>query len=219
MSNIIERHPGYTLLLMSIAVMTTTWAILTFVLEDNKINFYKAQIESIKAETENIKSENSTYRSRIEFLEKENEKLNSINTVYLDYVSKNPNAIPFLQKRIQDLVSENYNLKNGSDINKTDTLSNATIDKPKNTAYNAVAELSRGEAYLDERTDLVVGLNEVDIDRNAAIKIVLPSGTEKNEKASAGKSYVFKSKNKDYILLIKQVDYYSNRLVIQVKEK
>ena len=49
MSNVIERHPGYTLLLVTLTVMTATWGILTFVLEDNKIAFYKAQVESVKA--------------------------------------------------------------------------------------------------------------------------------------------------------------------------
>lgn len=215
MSNIIERHPGYTLLVVSIGVMTITWAILTFVLEDNKVNFYKAQIESVKAETENIKSENSTYKSKIEFLEKENAKLNSTNQVYFDYIRKRPDAILFLQKKIEDLTAENLLLRNGSSL----LLDSSATNPITKTAYNAKAEISRGEAYIDEVTGLVIGLNEINIDRQANVKITLPAKEEINQKVEAGKIYEFKSKMKNYALVITQVDYYSNRLTIQIKEK
>lgn len=214
MSNIIERHPGYTLLLVTISVMTITWAILTFVLEDNKVNFYKAQIESVKAEAENFKSENSSYKSKIEFLEKENAKLNSINQVYFNYIEKDPNAIIFLQKRLDDLTEQNLLLKNGSSLLLDSAFTASTI----NSTYNVKAEISRGEAYFDEVTGLVIGLNEINYYRQANVNFTLPGKEEKRMKVEAGSKFEFKSKMRNYELIIIQVDYYSNQLTIQIKE-
>lgn len=46
MSNGIENHPVWSLLIAFGAGLTLSWAILTFILDDNRERIHKAEIES-----------------------------------------------------------------------------------------------------------------------------------------------------------------------------
>lgn len=219
MSNIIEKHPGYTLLIVIVSVMTTTWAILTFVLEDNKINFYKAQVESVKAETENIKSTNSQYQARIEYLEKENEKLTELNKSYLDWISKGPTPLPFFKKRIEDLTAENLRLiKQGKD---TVSVLIGNNSNPNNTTskYNITRDIKSGQAYFDDSTGVTVGVTEINVTYESTLQITFPDKSTKNEKIAAGKVYYFQKANRSYQIILKRVEYIYGYVSIQIVEK
>ncbi|GEM_PF-6552569 len=208
MINTIEKHPGYTLLVVALSVMTATWALLTFVLEDNKINFYKAQVESINAE-------NSSYKARIDFLQKENDKIIETNKIYFEQISKDPNSIVFLQKKLGDLTNENISLKNkNSTTSNTDKISSKQHDK-----FDENIDIRRGEAYYSKETEAIIGLNDIDLDRNASINLKLPNQSEKTLKVKAGKSFNYTFGQKNYKLIIKNLNFYTNTLTVLIKEE
>lgn len=208
MSNIIEKHPSYTLLVVALSVMTATWAILTFVLEDNKINFYKAQVESVNAE-------NSSYKARIDFLQKENDKINETNKIYFEQISKDPNSIIFLQKKLGDLAKDNISLKSkNSATSNIDSIRSKQHDK-----FDEIVNIERGEAYYSKETEAIIGLNEIDVDRNASINLKLPNEAEETLKVKAGKSFNYTLGKNKYKLIITNLNYYSNTLTVQFKEE
>ena len=49
MSNWFQEHPVTTIVGHTILVATTTWLVSSFVIDENKINLYKAQAENANA--------------------------------------------------------------------------------------------------------------------------------------------------------------------------
>jgi hypothetical protein len=226
MSNVFERHPGYTLLFVIIAVMTATWGILTFVLEDNKLNFYKAQVESVKAETENIKATNLLYLAKIEYLENENRMLAALNNSYLDWIEKTPNPLPFLKARIEELSKENHKLLNNYSDSIGQMRHKSILGTPNtdNTVivsknYEIIKEIKKGEAYVDKVTGIIVGVENISVDYQSNLQITFPDNTTKKEQITAGKSYSFTSMRKKYQLIVRKVEFVYGYVTIQILEK
>lgn len=221
MSNIFERNPTYTLLIVIVTVMTATWGVLTVILEDNKINFYKAQVESIKAECENIKSTASQYQARIEHLEKENEKLNELNNNYLEWISQSGSPLPFFKKRVEELTSEKLLLMkvtNASHEVNFDSSRFAGQEAGPNK-YKVTKDIDRSSAFLDEKTGLIVGVTDINVDYEATLQVSFPDNTVKNEKVKVGKVYNFNLDGHKYQLIVKKVEFIYGYVSIQIIEK
>ena len=223
MNNIIERHPVYTLFTTIITTMTITWVVLTFVLDDNKVNFYKAQVENVKAETENVKSINSIYQARIDYLETENKKLEELNNYYLDWISKSTAPIPALKVQIQKVAEENNKLQkqysNKIAINQQDTIKNERTQTENAIKYTIGKTIRQSEAYRDDFTDIVIGVLSINVARKATIQITFPDNTTKEEEVGAGRTFNFKHNKKDYQLIVDKIEYVFSYIGIQIVEK
>lgn len=79
MSNCIEKNPTKSLVIYTIAVIGAVWAILTFVLDDNKESLHKKQIDNLNTIID-IKEE------KIKHLERENSILINTNQKYIEWL-------------------------------------------------------------------------------------------------------------------------------------
>ena len=82
MANCIENHPVWSLLIAFGTGLTLSWAILTFILDDNRERLHKAEIESKEAEVNMKESLLNTYIQKINVLEQSNKDLGTNIQVY-----------------------------------------------------------------------------------------------------------------------------------------
>jgi hypothetical protein len=221
--NVIERHPMYTLFGTVLATMTITWAVLTFVLDDNKVNLYKAHIESINAQIENVKSENSIYLAKIDYLESENKKLEELNNFYLDWISNSAASLPALKVQLKTLAEENNKLKEhqGSKINlhQADTTEFKSIDNNNLKKYIVNQRIQKSRAYRDDVTEIVIGVKDINVLGEAALQITFPDNSTKEEKVGAGKTFNYSNKSKQYQVIVNRIEYIYDYVEVQIVEK
>jgi len=103
MSNWFQNHPIYTIIGHTVLVATTTIVSTNFVLDENKINFYKAQSESATAQINNEKAIAEQYKAKVSVLESDITTLRSNNERYLKWLGQDPKSFPSLEKEITNL--------------------------------------------------------------------------------------------------------------------
>ena len=96
MANWFSDHPSTSIITYTLLVVGATWATSTFVLQDNRLNLAKSEVESQKSLAEQ-------YKSKSELLQKDIEALRAENQEYRTWLSQSKDAIPIMVPQIIDL--------------------------------------------------------------------------------------------------------------------
>jgi hypothetical protein len=206
MSNWFSDHPATTIIGHTILVGTVVCAATYFVLDENKVNDIKAQVDQYKAKTE--------------FLEDQITQLRDENKKYLEWLSGTPNTIPYFEQKIKSLNNEIHPKKiigQGNVILDDDKVSGTGI--VGTLAYSIATTLNIGEAWVDPKTYLTFGVNQVFQDFTAAALIGIPGEKEQELKqVKPGKSWIFTKGAKQYQFVVKNINWYTNKVEVELRE-
>lgn len=199
MPNWFEENPTKSVIVHTILISASTWAASTFILQDNRLNLAKSELESQKTLTEQ-------YKSKTELLQRDIDQLREENTEYKAWLEKTKDAIPLITPRILELKSKITSLE--SELNST-----------TRTSANPTKEISTsiGRAYLDETTGLIISTKKTTIERTALIEIKFPeSETRTTSTATPGQQWKFSAKNKKYQITIIEILWFTDTVRFRI---
>ncbi|ENW97793.1 hypothetical protein [Acinetobacter sp. NIPH 298] len=187
MSNWFEDNPLKSIIGHTVLVMTFTWGISTFVLEDRKLSDVKSQLETQKSVTEE-------YKVKVEILQKDIEKLQAENSEYKLWLEKEGKVVPSI------IVSKNLQMQE-----EIKNLRSMLKDSAMGVEYKH--NLSVGTAYIDNGLDISMTLDKVFYGNKASIYIRFPDSNEnvKYENIKAGDVKIFKKDNKKHKITFTKV--------------
>jgi len=186
-------------------VIAATWAASHFVLDENKVNLYKAQVSNEQAVNRQLEAKISVLESRIVELSNNNKQL-------LSWVSETPSSFPALKNKITKLearLASVPNVQKIAEINKTEA------DKK----YRYSEEFVKGQSFTDPLTNATIGVSDVSIDRTAKIYLYIPGleGDEIND-VKPGTSWAYRFKGKEYHLTLNTIEWIGSYLKATVTE-
>jgi len=213
MSNWFSDHPITTIISHTLIVGAGVWAVSAFVLNDNKINLYKAQVETSKAQVDNSKTIAEQYMQKVAGLESEVARLRSENERYLTWLTSEPKSFPALSLKISNLerdLSAARMLGQGS----------GEIQSPTgDILYEFSKGFSKGESFKDPMTKAVIGVSDIASNFTASGVVSLPTGEKINiTSAKPGDSWDFTKSGKNYRLTLDSVNWITNSLKASVSE-
>ncbi|SDU58367.1 hypothetical protein [Pseudomonas mandelii] len=213
MSNWFEESPTRSVILHTILVAGTVWAVFTFVFDENKVSVFRAQAENEKATA-------GQYKAKTEVLEVEISRLRDENKKYQDWLTATPNSIPYFETKLKALTEENSNLQQKLATPASTPSGNATTTPEfTNLPYVGTKTLSLGEAYVDPKTNVTIGIGKISPSFTATGSVTLPGQDQKNfETIKSGDNWIFPLGKKQYQLTVLKVDWFSNKSEVMVKE-
>lgn len=210
MSNWFEQNPLKSIISHTIVVGGAIAALSYFLLVD----YYKVQLD-------NKDSEIKGYKARIESLEYENNK-------YLEWLKSTPKTIPYFEVMIKKLEEKNKVkevqltkiLESEKQSNETPTENNKEIIKIASKKYLSTSKpLKKGETFVDEYTNVILGVNDISSDYKTNINLTLPNEiTQELENIPAGENWSFSFENKNFKLIVNRVNWVSGIVEVEVKE-
>ena len=202
MSNWFEENATKSIIIYTILIATSVWAFSHFILDENKIASYKAEITS--------------YKTKIEFLEREIATLTDKNSLYISWLEEEKKSFPSLEKKIEKLGQENERLESSlAGCHKTTSTQSCILME----YVNADDQIRRGEVFIDELTEVMLGVLNIHSNYTADIMITIPNEdpkTEKNVKPSQSWSFEANS-GKEYRIIITNINWYSSSLGVEVR--
>jgi regulator of replication initiation timing len=207
MKKFVENNPVISMVSYTILVSTAVWAISIFILSDNKESLHKTQVENLNSQIDNQKE-------NIESLEFENERLRTENSNYLDWLRQTPNSTQFFANKIAELEKITASKsKNNSNANPEDT---TTTDSLK---YRIDKTIRKGRAFIDDKTGVVIGINDIHVNRTGSGTITLPGRREEllND-IKPGTKWEFTYNGINYALFIEEFNYIGDNYTITLRE-
>lgn len=213
MSNWFESHPLTSIISHTIIVGAAVWAFSSFVLDDNKINLYKAQVETSKVQVENSKTISEQYMAKVSALEAELAKSKAENEKYLSWLTSDPKTFPALALKISSLERDLDAAKSkGQSGEASEKLSDMML-------YDFSKGFSKGESFVDPKTKAVIGVSDITPQYTAIGAVVLPDGKKIDLKdTKPGESWDFSKAGKNYRLTLDSVNWINNSLKASVSE-
>jgi hypothetical protein len=144
-------------------------------------------------------------------LEKDNSKL----TTWLEGTK---NSIPYYEKEITRL-NERLSTEHPT---PTTPPPDTPLDQPqKAVAYSHTESLDAGTTYRDLRTQAMIGVQSVSIERTARVIVNLPDQVKpiEDKDAAPGTSWGFAHSGKNYSLSLDAIDWASGKYTVSVFEK
>lgn len=213
MSNWFSDHPITTIISHTLIVGAGVWAVSAFVLNDNKINLYKAQVETSKAQVDNSKTIAEQYIQKVSGLESEVARLRAENERYLTWLASDPKSFPALSLKISNLER---------DLSAARMLSQGageTQSQASDILYEFSKGFSKGESFKDPMTKAVIGVSDIASNFTARGVVTLPDGEKINiSGAKPGDSWDFTKSGKNYRLTLDSVNWITNSLKASVSE-
>ena len=214
----IENHPIKTILGTFIAGCTLSWAILTFVLDDNKEKLHQAEIENIKAQINNKASLIERYEQKVSVLEEENIKLQSVNKIYWECISQNKELTLYLKAKLDKVLTEQKKTQLEFYQNEPIKSDSTKVDEIK-SKLSINTTIKKSNSYINKELRLIIGIKEISVLNEAKISLNIDGkDIVKEENVSAGKVYKFKNQLNDYILVVKKIDYIYDVIEIEIVE-
>lgn len=124
-----------------------------FTFEEQKIDFYKAQVESSKTELEQ-------HKARIDFLEKENDKLEVILKEFQDWNFKSKDPTLFYKTKYEEIANNKTKLDSMFFKQDSNVLDSSNVSSHK-VFKSLDIELFKGKSYINDAEKLIIGLNDV----------------------------------------------------------
>ncbi len=217
MSNWFQAHPVTTIVGHTILVATTTWLVSSFIIDENKINLYKAQAENANAQIKNEQSIAEQYKAKVSVLESEIVNLRTINQRYLSWLGDDRQSFPALEKKVADLeVQLNAALLRTIDIPKSNNLS--IIDSTY-IPYEFKGSFEQGGSFVDPKTLVTLGVSNISADYTATGVLYVPGkDTVELSKTKPGETWIFDHDDKTYKLTLESVNWINNSLKASVVE-
>jgi len=208
MSNWFESNPTKSIITYTLVIVTFTWAASFFVLDENKVNLYKAQVE-------NEKTVNRQLNVKISVLEEKLLSLSNENNRFEKWLFEDTSSYPFLIEKITELEKKI----------KTKDLKKHTTDKAKQLSnivkkpylYSEVFVM--GQSFTDPLTNATLGVSQISIKYTADIYLYLP-GKEVIEEVGIkpGTSWIYEYNKKQYKLTLNTVNWTGSTLKATVVE-
>jgi exonuclease VII large subunit len=203
MTNWFEANPTKSVITYTLLIVGTTWATSTFILQDNRLNLAKSELESQQTLTEQ-------YKSKAELLQRDIDALRVENAEYRTWLSRTKDAIPVIVPRINELKSRVAVLEEEGKTLRAQNPS-AIQAQPEKT-------VNRGIAFIDDAMNLIVTLKEVSVDRTAQLRIKFPDKDVPIEQSvSPGQQWKFKFKNKGYKFTVTEISFVGDYVNFRVE--
>jgi len=204
MPNWFEDNPTKSVIGYTLIVAGATWAASTFILQDNRLNLAKSELEAQKSISEQ-------YKSKIDLLQRETDALRSDNSEYRTWLGKMQDAIPVIVPRLNELKTRIAQLEDEArKINKND---------PSGSKTSSEQSVSLGHAYIDNNTGLILAVKKISIDRTAQLIINFPDKNSENEfSVSAGKKWAFAANGKRFSLIVTEILWVGDLVRFNISE-
>lgn len=203
MSNWFEDNPCKSIILYTILIVGATWGATRFILQDNRIELLRSELDVQKALSEQ-------YKTKAEFLSKDLENVRAENTEYRAWLSQSKVAFPAIMPRLTELKTY------------IAALEGQVAQLSKNTAaYTPVVKNARrGIPIVDEQTGLQIDVKEVTIDRRASIIVKFPDRDTKSYlSVKRGEQFKFKHGPASYTLSVVEVYYLADSIEFSVLQE
>lgn len=209
MSNWFQEHPGYTIIGHTIVVATATWLVSSFVIDENKVNLYRAQAENADAISEQYKAKASVLELELARLRVENER-------YLSWLMQEPRTIPALESKIKALESK---LAASQPIKGTSQPSATSSVGAERLPYEFTSPFSKGESFVDPKTKATLGISDIRSDYTASGILYLPGGKNVElQRVKPGSTWIFEQDGLSYKMTLEGVNWINNSLKASVVE-
>lgn len=211
MSNWVERNASKSIITYTLVVITATWATSFFIIDENKVNLYKAQVDNEKAVNRQLEAKISVLEGKILDLSNENKQLKN-------WLSDDASSYPSLVSKIQKLeqkIQEQVVVEKGV---KNNTLLENKLEA-QNKPYTYSESFVMGQSFSDPLTNATIGVSQIASDYTADIYLFLP-GTESIEKKGVkpGTSWIYEFNEKKYKLTLNKVEWIRSSLKATVVE-
>lgn len=210
MPNWFQEHPGYTIIGHTIVVATTTWLVSSFVIDENKVNLYRAQAENADAISEQ-------YKAKVSVLELELARLRGENERYLSWLMQEPRTIPALESKIKALESKLAASSQPSEgIGQSPAKSSAGTEE---LPYEFTIPFSKGESFVDPKTKATLGISDINPDYTAEGVLYLPGGKNiELQRVKPGSTWIFEQDGSNYKMTLEGINWINNSLRASVVE-
>jgi len=197
-SNWFENNATKSVLVYTMFIAASVWAIFIFVYDESKINLFEAKVERIEAEAREIDARNMVLSTRLEYLIEENRKLN-------EWFEKIPSTIPYYENQITLLKTK---LKLVED--QLAQTPNPTISQENKPRYYNYIKGGVATTFFDPKTNSTLGISKINYGDTAEINLTLPNGQKiKEDGIKAGETWTFNEDGKDYRLILDSIDWAS----------
>jgi hypothetical protein len=203
MSNWFETNATKSIILYTLAIAGATWAISTFILQDNRLNLIRSELDAQKSLSEQ-------YKSKAELLSKDMEILRAENTEYKAWLSQSKDAIPGIMPRVTELKSYIGSLED--QLAQLKKLNPNLVIKEQ-----LIKDIRRGTPYKDEKTGLKIEIKEISVDKKASLLIKFPDRDVNTlVTVNDGQQFKFKVGLINYVLTIARIYYIADGLDVSI---
>ena len=211
LSNWFENNQTKSVITYTVAVIAATWAASYFLIDENKINLYKAQVDNEKAVNRQFQAKIGVLESKILELSNENKQLKR-------WLSDDTTSYPVLVSKIKNLELEIAKTKE-VELSKTRDDKALKPIKKEVKPYSYSEEFVMGQSFTYPLTNATIGVSQIASDYTANIYLFLP-GKESVEKTDVkpGSSWVFEFEKKQYKLTLNKVEWIGSSLKATVVE-
>jgi hypothetical protein len=202
MSNWFEDNATKSVIGYTLVIAGATWATSTFILQDNRLNLARSELETQKSLTEQ-------YKSKTEILQRDIDALRSDATEYRTWLGQTKDAIPAIVPRITELKGKVALLEAEST-----RLRAAAPTTPKAVDEHSVA---LGIAFIDNVTGLVFTVKAIAPNRMATVVVKLPDRDLPFESTiGPGQQWSFKSAGKNLLLTVTEIKFFEDVVRFQI---
>lgn len=203
MTNWFERNATPAIISYTLLVAGATWAMSTFVLEDNRLNLLRSELESQKTLAEQYKAKSELLMRDIDLVREENAE-------YRDWLGRTESAIPImipivtdLRRRLAELETEAQKLRSTPDgALKSDS----------------EGRVSLGRAYIDTASGVILTLKRTSPDRTAEMILQFPHEPQFEGAVFAGKRWQFKGARASYSITLTEISFLTDTVSFIVRE-
>ncbi|MGV7222431.1 MAG: hypothetical protein ACQ9MH_12980 [Nitrospinales bacterium] len=199
MPNWLENNASKSIIGYTIFIMGATWGVSTYILEDNRINDYRSQVQSEK-------SRGDALQARLDIMENENASLRVENISYMEILNSSPDSFPLAPKKINQLKNELKQLK--EEITEAEVVDSGSSVPGNKIPSSQIISVSEGSSFYDKENKLLFAVIKITAYKDIILNIELPDGRIfKKIRAEAGASWEAEKANIYYKLIVKRVNY------------
>lgn len=219
MSNWFQEHPATSIITYTLVIVGATWATSTFILQDNRLNLARSELESQKAVAEQ-------YKAKTELLQNDIAALRSENQEYRAWLAQAKDAMPVmvpqlidLKRQLAELKAKPENLKDTAAVTPsttpsapmTNATSASTVRKLVPRGFSEVKVAKLGSAAIDDTTGSIVTVLRTSVSRTAKLTLAFPGQSPiTDEQAYPGKQYRFEWGGQNITLTLLEIEFYTD---------
>lgn len=202
-----EKHSAKGVITFTLFIAGSTLSVSKFIFFDQKNLAQENRVKSLETQIK-------MYENKINILEKDLKES-------LDILKETDGTKIFYKSKISNLEFELKNkdfkitqLQESTEkYNKISPTTEEFLEK-----YNETYLKYKGESVIDNRSGVIIGINDIDYNYTLTGKIQLGDRTEDIKKASVGTSWENTSNNHSYKIILSKVDWINNSCEIKIIE-
>lgn len=213
MSNWFQDHPATGIITYTLVIVGAAWATSTFILEDNRLNLARSELESQKAVAEQYKAKSELLQSDIAALRAENQE-------YRAWLTQSKDAVPIMVPQLVDLKRQVELLKTKHSVLSeavsvvplaSSNSSTTAASKPIPNGFSEVRVAKLGSAAIDEVTGTIVTVLQTTSARKAELILSFPGQNPvTDQSAYPGKQYRFAWGERSVTLTLLEINFFTD---------